>query len=146
MPPDERRSILLVDDSEAELELMRVYLAQWDGVLRVDTASHGAEALDHLHRRGRFAARAPGLPCLVVIDNKMPVMGGIDAAGAIRASPGMQTLPLVMWSGSADPGDIRRAYENGVTSYLVKPPRPALARDALQTVVKYWTELHRQPG
>ncbi len=142
----EPRSILLVDDSEAELELMRVYLAAWQGALHIDTAADGAEALDYLLRRGRFAQRAGELPCLVVIDNKMPVMNGIDAVREMRLSPLLRWLPIVMWTGSADPGDIRRAHESGVTSYLVKPSRPALAREALQAVVKYWIELNHAPG
>lgn len=136
-------SILLVDDSDAELELMRHYLAPLQARLRVDCAQHGADALDYLQRRGRFAGRAAGLPRLVVMDNKMPVLGGIEAAGEMRKSPALRSMPIVMWSGSADPGDVSRAYANGVTSYLEKPTSPAQMQEVLQTVVRYWTQLHR---
>jgi CheY-like chemotaxis protein len=142
--PPERPAVLLVDDSDGELELMRYYLDPWAARLRVDCATNGVEALDYLARRGSFAQREGAEPCLIIIDNKMPGMNGIDAAGEMRKMPELAKVPIVMWSGSSNPEDIRRAYENGVTSYLVKPSGPGLAKEALQTVVRYWTDLHRR--
>src|SRR5207253_5306841 len=60
-----RTRILLVDDSEAELELMRHYLDPWPTPLHVDCAENGRQAVDHV------AAHAGSL-ALVIIDYKMP--------------------------------------------------------------------------
>jgi len=139
MAPD-RGSILLVDDSEEELELMRHYLEPF--AMRIDCASHGREALEFLQAQGEVAGPAAAMPRLIIIDGKMPVMNGIDAIEEMRKSPALRATPIVMWSGSSDPSDIRRAYENGATSYLVKPSGPAEAKEALRLTVRYWTALH----
>ena len=79
------------------------------------------------------------------MDNKMPVMGGMEATAEIRRSPRFASLPIVMWSNSADPEDIRRAHASGVTSYLVKPSNAASNREVLLLVARYWTELNTLP-
>ena len=139
------KAILLVDDSDAELELVRCYLGDWEGRLRIDCARHGAEALEYVERRGRFS-RIPASPiALVVIDNKMPIMGGIEAVHEMRKAEALRFVPIVMWSGSVDPHDVVRAYVAGVSSYLRKPASAAEAKQALQLTARYWLELHCPP-
>jgi two-component system sensor histidine kinase/response regulator len=135
-----RRLLLLVDDSESELELMRHYLAGWANRVVMDFARNGREAVECLARSPRVAGDHPE-PALVIIDQKMPLMDGIEATSEIRRM-GFDQLPIVMWSGSVDPGDVRRAYAAGVTSYLRKPTGAAEATAALQTLVRYWLDLH----
>jgi two-component system, response regulator len=137
-----RRSILLVDDSLAELELMKHYLKPWQESGQLHCESKGAEALDYLLRRGRHAGRDEGLPWLVIIDNKMPVMDGIEVVTEMRKVPGMDANPIVMWSGSPDAEDVRRAHASGVTSYLQKPSTSAMAQEVLRLTVRYWMELN----
>ena len=143
---DVRCLVLLVDDSDAELELMGHYLAAWSARVAFAQARYGRDAADFILRRGKHAGR-PGLdPALVVIDNKMPVLGGIDAVREVREALPRRLLPIVMWSGSADPRDLQRAYDAGVTSYLQKPSSGAHAQQVLQATVHYWLDLHRRPA
>ena len=135
-----RRLLLLVDDSESELELMRHYLAAWASRVAIDYARNGREAVECLTRLSQDRGERPE-PALVIIDQKMPLMDGIEATSEIRAM-GYDKLPIVMWSGSVDPGDVRRAYAAGVTSYLRKPTGAAEATAALQAVARYWLDLH----
>jgi CheY-like chemotaxis protein len=57
----------------------------------------------------------------------------------------MRFVPIVMWSGSVDPGDLRRAYDAGVTSYLEKPSTAAQAQEMLHATMHYWLRLHCPP-
>lgn len=141
-----RRTLLLVDDCDAELELMGHYLEAWQNRLAIALARNGRDAVDFILRRGHCAAHRTGPPALVIIDNKMPVMDGVEAVREMRTDAGNRNLPIVMWSGSADPLDLRRAYDAGVTSYLVKPARGDEAREMLQATLRYWVDLHRPPG
>jgi CheY-like chemotaxis protein len=141
-----RRSLLLVDDCEAELELMGHYLEAWQDRVAFALARNGRDAADFVLRRGHYAAGPAAPAALVIIDNKMPVMGGIEAVREMRAAPAHRQLPIVMWSGSADPGDLRRAYDAGVTSYLLKPSGSQQAREMLQATVRYWIDLHHPAG
>ena len=142
----ERRTLLLVDDCDAELELMGHYLAAWQDRLAIAQARNGREAVDFLLRRGQHAAHRGAPPALVIIDNKMPVMGGVEAVREVRSGGAHRHLPIVMWSGSADPRDLQRAYDAGVTSYLVKPAAGEQARKMLQATLHYWIDLHRPPA
>jgi CheY-like chemotaxis protein len=135
-----RRLLLLVDDSESELELMRHYLAGWAQRVTIDIARNGREAVECLARSSHGEPGGPE-PALVIIDQKMPLMDGIEATAEMRRM-GFGRLPIVMWSGSVDPGDVRRAYAAGVTSYLRKPTGAAEATGALQAVARYWLDLH----
>lgn len=139
------RSVLLVDDCEAELELMTHYLEPWRSQVRFETLHHGGEAIDFVTRRGAFASRGPDEPSLIVIDNRMPVVGGIEAVQQIRTAPAMRFVPIVMWSGSVDPDDLRRAYQAGVSSYLQKPSTAAQEQEMLHATLHYWLRLHCAP-
>ena len=132
--------MLLVDDSESELELMRQYLAGWASRVVIEIARNGREAVHCLAGLAPCAGERTE-PALVIIDLKMPLMDGIEATFEIRRL-GYQQLPIVMWSGSVDPGDVRRAYAAGVTSYLRKPTGASEATAALQAVARYWLDLH----
>ncbi len=138
MSPTERRSILLVDDSDAELELMKYYLEPWQGVFNLKSASDKPRpSTSPVHAAVCMAA-------LPHRDRQHDAGDGRDRGGCsvCAMQPQPRSVPIVMWSGSANPDDVRRAYENGVTSYLVKPTGAERTREALQLAVRYWVELH----
>ena len=61
------------------------------------------------------------LPTFVLLDLRMPKMGGFEALRWIRAMPQIKELPVVVLSSSPLPGDVELATALGATSYIVKP-------------------------
>ncbi|MEO6026870.1 MAG: response regulator, partial [Candidatus Binatia bacterium] len=116
------RTVLMVDDDADLLGALTMYL-ELSGVA-VRTANSGIEAIKCV---------ADGfIPCLVVLDLRMPVVDGWQAWDRLRQLPDMETVPVVFLSG--EPPDYARAARVGAHAYLRKPVTPELL---LQTVERY---------
>jgi CheY-like chemotaxis protein len=138
--------ILLVDDSEDDLELARVALASnWPGC-RIIAARDGVEAGDYLYRRRAYAGREPAQPVLVVLDINMPKVSGLELLKTVKSDPALKSIPVVMLTSSREERDIADSYNLGCNAYLVKP----LAFDDFQDVIKrmgsFWLAVNELPG
>ena len=137
-----KQAILIVDDYEAEVELMSIAIEAMNLPYRIDAARHGVDALDYLYRRGKHAGRPAGRPVLMMLDNKMPLMNGVEAAKIIRGDAAFQALPIVMFTSSALAEDIAAAYAAGVNSYVVKPVASNQYAEVTRSIVDYWTAVN----
>lgn len=139
-------SILLVDDDPNDrLLIERAFQkAGLKSVLR--TAPGGAEAIDYLRGISKFADRSRyPLPFLVLLDLKMPAVGGFDVLQWIRSQPSLKRLLVVVLTSSNLQTDVDRAYELGANSYLVKPVEFDSMVSMIQRFEIYWTEINRVP-
>ena len=103
--------ILVVDDSSGMRRILAATLARL-GFPRPIEAEDARAALAELDR-GRFD--------LVIIDQNMPGMSGLDLARAIRRAPATRELPLLMVTGNGASDDVVRALRTGFGGYIVKP-------------------------
>jgi CheY-like chemotaxis protein len=138
------RQILLVEDSENDIELTIAALAKYVAN-RVDVARDGAEALDYLFRRGPFAGRTTGAPVLVMLDLKMPKVDGLEVLRAIKADPTLRQLPVVVLTSSREQRDVVQSYELGVNAYVVKPVEFEKFADAVKQLGLFWLLLNEPP-
>jgi two-component system response regulator len=106
--------LLLVEDDDNDRALIVRSLSKVGLECTFQIAHDGAEAAFLL---GLSASRPPSilLPDLVLLDAKMPRMGGLEILELIRQNPTTQGLKVVVLSSSADPGDAARARELGAT-------------------------------
>jgi two-component system phosphate regulon response regulator PhoB len=114
-----REQILVVDDEEDLLELIRYNLAK-EGY-RVNCASSGEEAVQK--------ARAE-LPGLIVLDLLLPSIDGLDVCRTLKSDPKTSHIPIVMLTAKGEEIDIVTGLEVGADDYVTKPfsPRVLLAR------------------
>lgn len=114
-----RKSVLLVEDDEDILELLRYNLSE-EGYL-VDCAVSGEEALRMMVNR---------LPDLVVLDLMLPGLDGIEVCKTIKRDPRTSHVPIVMLTARSDDTDIVAGLELGADDYITKPfsPRVLVAR------------------
>ena len=112
----------------------------------VAVARDGAEALDYLYCRGRFAGHANGLPVVVLLDLKMPKMDGLEVLRQIRSDPHLKTLPVVMLTSSREEQDLLRSYELGVNAYVVKPVDFHNFADSIRQVGIFWALINEPPA
>jgi len=104
----------------------------------------GAEALEYLFCRGRYAGRSPlDDPRVVLLDVKLPLVDGPEVLRQIKADPRTRHLPVVMLTTSAEDRDLRRCYSYGVNSYIVKPVDLEHFFRAMQDIGTYWLELNQ---
>lgn len=110
--------VLVVDDDEASLELMRRFLQRLRLVNPFLSFSDGSAAGEYLVAAG--AARAP-VPALALFDLRMPRTTGFALLEIVRGHFLEGRFPVVMLTGSSELADLDRAYALGASSYLVKP-------------------------
>ena len=142
-PQQQSITILLVDDDPDCRMLIRDAIADCKVSNKVYEARNGAEALDYLHQRGRFAG-VPR-PGLVYLDIEMPGMDGQETLRQIRSNPEFREIPVVMMTGVSDEQQMKLAAANGANSYTIKP---ANAEQFLRTVLastNYWLTIHQYP-
>lgn len=118
-------TVLLCEDNELNSELATTLL-QAKGV-HVLAAANGQVGVD------LFTASAPGEIDVVLMDIRMPVMNGYEAARAIRAldRSDAQTVPIVAMTADAFPDDIARCREAGMNVHISKPIDRAVLYDTL---------------
>src|SRR5215813_12915246 len=92
-------SILLVDDSEDDIILIKRAFEKWKSPVALFVANSGQEALRYLQGEQHYSNRARyPLPELVLLDLKMPGMDGFEVLNWIRAEPGLMHLRVLALS------------------------------------------------
>ena len=140
------KRILLAEDNTRDAELTLAALEQFHLANVVDVARDGVEALDYLYCRGKFAARPPGLPAVVLLDIKMPRLNGLEVLRHIKADPQFKHLPVVMFTSSREAPDLAACYELGVNAYVVKPVDFPQFAAAAKQVGAFWALLNELPS
>lgn len=117
-----RHCILEVEDEESDVFLMRHAFKKAGIDAPVFVAPDAEEALAYLMGKDKFADRREyPLPCLILLDLKLPDKSGFEILQWVRHHDSLQTTVVVALTSSDHDTDIRRAYESGVNSYVVKP-------------------------
>ncbi len=138
--------ILLVEDEETDVKLIRRALKKGGVVNEVQVVRDGQQALDYFFGKGQYADRAQyPLPGLVLLDLKLPKVGGLEVLEQIKAIEQLKRIPIVVLTSSADSKDINRAYDLGANSYLVKPVEFAAFCEVAAKIKLYWLLLNERP-
>jgi CheY-like chemotaxis protein len=107
----------------------------------------GDALLDYLFQRGPYAAAVTApRPGLILLDLNMPCMDGTEALAQIKASSELRRIPVVVWTTSRSETDIRRCYDLGANSFIIKPLTFSGLVDVLDDLVHYWFELVHLPA
>jgi CheY-like chemotaxis protein len=139
------KRILIVEDSEQDIELTLAALGEHNIANEVDVARDGAEALDYLYRRGAFAGRASEMPVVILLDLKMPRVDGLEVLRQIKADPEMKKIPVVMLTSSREEQDLVRSYELGVNAYVVKPVNFQQFMESVKQLGCFWAVINEPP-
>ncbi len=133
------QTILLVEDSSSDEELTLRALRKSGVANRVVVARDGAEALDYLFGRGKFAERE-GLesPHVVLLDLNLPKISGLEVLRQIRADERTKLLPVVILTSSKEDKDLVGGYASGANSYVVKPVDFSQFAEAVRQLGMYW--------
>jgi CheY-like chemotaxis protein len=142
------RTVLLAEDSDNDAELTQVMLARSGASIKLELVRDGEEALDYLHRRGRYQNRAPGEPSVILLDLKMPKIGGLEVLREIKSNGSAEILryiPVVMLTSSREAQDVRECYRLGANGYVVKPVDAQQFMQALKNLGAFWGATNEPP-
>jgi CheY-like chemotaxis protein len=111
----------------------------------IQVASNGQQAIDYLKGAGEFADRDKfPLPCLVLLDLKLPYVMGLDVLRWIRQQPGPQ-LVVIMLTASAENRDVAAAYRLGANAFLTKPSESTKLEEIVRALRDFWLTHNQLP-
>jgi len=138
------RALLLVEDNEDDVFLMKRALKGARVVNPLFVVEDGQEAVDYLGGAGKFADRDQyPLPAVVFLDLKLPFISGHDVLAWIRRQRELESLVVIVLTSSNEPSDLNRCYALGANSYVVKPPTPEQLEDLAKAFKWYWLEYNQ---
>jgi signal transduction histidine kinase/ActR/RegA family two-component response regulator len=114
--PFNHQKVLLAEDNEINQQIVILLLKERLS-LDVTAVDNGREAVD------AFLSSKPGTYSVILLDLRMPVMNGLEAAKAIRASshPDAKKIPIIALSANTYAEDVRQSLEAGMNAHLAKP-------------------------
>jgi two-component system response regulator len=137
--------ILLVEDNPDDVELTLRALRAHNLANRVKVVADGVEALDYLRPDDPENPPADGYPKLVLLDLKLPRVGGIEVLRRLKASERTRLIPVVVMTSSREESDLVASYKLGVNSYIVKPVDFEQFMHAVGELGLYWLLLNEIP-
>ena len=139
---EDLKRILLVEDDQRDVELTLAALEEIDLANKIDIVNDGEDALDFLFKRGNFENREGGNPVVVLLDLKMPKIGGIEVLKQIKGDKKLRTIPVVVLTSSKMESDLIETYNLGVNAYVVKPVEFENFVKTVKEVGSFWAILN----
>ncbi len=136
--------VLQVEDDDHDVFFLKRAFDEAGISNPLQTVHDGQEAIDYFAGVGRFADRPRyPLPCLVLLDLKLPRRDGLEVLEWLRRQPRLPAIPVIMFSSSAHPEDIERSYRLGANSFVVKPAGIVERAEFARSVKQFWLRFHQ---
>lgn len=111
--------ILVVESSPADTHLTETAFKRAGLTSGFRSVSDGEDALAYVHKEGKYA-NVP-TPDLIFLDLSLPKVSGLEVLKAIKTTPHLMHIPIVVASGSEDPAHVRAVYALNGNCFIRKP-------------------------
>lgn len=139
--------ILLIEDSISDAEMTIAALRENNIVNKLLHLRDGAAALDYIFARGIYSDRnIDDKPKVILLDLKMPKVNGIEVLDAMQKDDRTKTIPVVILTSSKEDPDIRKCYDLGANSYVVKPVEFEAFQKAISGLGLFWMIINQHPS
>jgi CheY-like chemotaxis protein len=133
------RPILLVEDDSNDVFFMRLAMEKAAIPNSLQVVRDGKEALAFLRGIGKYADRQTyPLPCLILLDLRLPHMSGFEVLKWLRERAEFQMLIVIVLTSSNQDCDVEAAYRLGANAYLVKPANPGELFEKVKAIKDFW--------
>jgi len=136
------KTILVAEDTESDFYLLERTFKDVACAAELRRVCDGVEVIQYLAGEEGFSNRdAHPFPHLLLLDLQMPRKDGFAVLEWVRRQDGLRRLPIVIFSSSGRTEDVRRAYDLGASSFLVKPMIEEYAL-LVRSLAEYWLGLN----
>jgi two-component system response regulator len=147
MNPTNIVEILIVEDTQEDLDLALRALRKAKITNHIQIARDGEEALEFVFCEGPFAERKiQDGPKVILLDLKLPKIDGLEVLQCIKGDPRTKSIPVVVLTSSKEQNDVVESYNLGVNSYIVKPVNFEQFSEAVQNLGLYWLLINHPPN
>lgn len=140
--------ILLVEDNIIDAELTIRELKKHNLANNLFHVKNGKEALEFIFATGKYTGtrKIGHPPKLILLDIQMPKLNGIEVLQKIKGDPQTRSTPVVVLTSSKESPDIKKCYDLGVNSYIVKPVNFERFSEAIKNLGFYWLLFNQPPA
>jgi two-component system response regulator len=136
--------ILLIEDNPDDAMLTIAALQKKDLANKLIHLKDGVEALDFIYGTGAYEGRRTDvIPKVILLDLKMPRLNGLEVLAKIKSDPQTAMIPVVVLTSSFEDSDVKRAYQLGANSFIVKPVEFDSFAQTVANVGVYWVVLNQ---
>jgi two-component system, response regulator len=140
------RTILLIEDNPDDIDLTIRALKKNKIENQIVVMTDGAAAVDYLLNQGAYAnAEETVMPSLILLDLKLPKMGGLEVLQNIRSHLRTKLLPVVILTSSREDRDLLIGYSLGANSYIRKPIDFNQFMYTVEQLERYWLIINELP-
>lgn len=134
-------TILVVEDDPDDRDLLARAFRKAGVAMPLRFAVDGDEAVAYL---GAAVDDLPESgPAVILLDLKLPRRSGFEVLEWVKGHPVLRRVPVIILTSSREDVDLRRAYDLGANSYLVKPARPEDLLRMVEQIHAYWLGLNQ---
>ena len=139
-------TILYADDDPEDRMLIQEAWQENRLANELHFVEDGEELINYLRRRGKYETlKGNPLPGMILLDLNMPKKDGREALQELKADRHLRLIPVIVLTTSKAEEDILRAYDLGVSSFIMKPVTFQSLVDLVLTFSKYWFEVVELP-
>ena len=135
--------ILLVEDSESDVELTVEALRGTTVPYELSVAVDGVEAMAYLRKEGLYSSAQR--PHLLLLDLNLPRKDGKEVLAEIRSNADLKPIPVAVLTTSKADSDISDSYQLGANCFITKPVRLSEFFEIIAAIESFWLKVARLP-
>jgi len=136
-------NILLVEDNPGDVRLTQEVLKEGKIQNVLNVVIDGEEALEYLHKEGKFAAAE--LPDIILLDLNLPKIDGREVLEHIKKDPDLKRIPVIVLTTSDAQNDIIKMYDNHANCYITKPVDFGQFINVIKSIEDFWLTIVKLP-
>ncbi|OMP13637.1 hypothetical protein COLO4_01251 [Corchorus olitorius] len=130
--------VLYVEDNPDDVDIFKRVVGKIEQPPSYKVLNTGTEAVDYVLRRGTYQNKDTSTPKMLLLDLNLPGNNGFEVLQQIRSHTQGRTLPIVVYSTSDNPKDMREAFDLGANAYLIKPGGYREVSEMLRRAIDFW--------
>jgi CheY-like chemotaxis protein len=138
--------VLLVEDNKDDVFFFQRAMKRAELLHPLFVVTSGRQAIEYLEGSGPYSDRAQyPIPLLIVLDLKLPQVNGLEVLEWLRTQPAYRSIIVIVFTSSQLESDIRRAYQLGANSFIVKPSSAERTLEVVKRLFSYWLDTNALP-
>jgi len=128
--------ILLVEDEEADVDIILHSLKSSKFLNNLNCVMDGEEAMDYLYQRGDHSSAIR--PDLILLDLNLPRKSGREVLEEVKSDPDLKRIPVVVMTSSSSEEDIVQSYNAHANCYIRKPVNLQEIEKVVKSIESFW--------
>ena len=135
-----KQFIIVAEDDADDRYLMQTALAETGFQENVTFVDNGVELIHHLESISDLPTDAD-YPKLILLDLNMPKMDGREVLKKIKTHDTFRKIPVVVFSTTKNQMEVKRCYDLGANTYIVKPVSYDTLVETMRQLCTYWFKI-----